>query len=100
MHTGITTRKPDMTIKTLRQADAPLIECSTGMAPGWCSPFPLNENYSDNIKYILFKEKYARKRDFLDVAISPTEAIFIPGEEIYRMLKSKYPNKVYLFRDN
>ena len=100
MHTGINTRKPDMTIKTLKQADASLIERSTGMAPGWCSPFPLNENYSDNIKYILFKEKYARKRDFVEFAVSPMEAIFLQGEEIYRMLKKKYPNKVFLFRDN
>lgn len=100
MHTGLTTRKPDMAIKTLKQADASLIERSTGMEPGWCGPFPLNEKYLENIKYILFKEKYARKRDFVDVALSPTEAMFVSGEEIYRLLKNKYPDKVHLFRDN
>ncbi len=85
---------------SLKNAEPEVIERKTGMSPGWCGPFPLNEDYLKNIEGIYFRKTYSRMADFVDIAISPTEAIFMPAKEVYTVLKNSYPEKVFIFIDN
>lgn len=100
MFRGLKIKETKETIDGLKQVSPDLIEKLTGMSPGWCGPFPLNEGYLNRTQNILFRERYSRITDLTDIPISPTESVLMPANRTYRILKERYPNKVFRFSDN